>query len=116
MKSELFETRAARVPVPSRRTVVILLVALLALVAVVALLGVPDLLMPSTSKGKGLGDLQSALGKIEGPATAVFGTLSFLGLVAGGGMAAMGMQQGIRIMVTAGLAGGGVLLGKGLIA
>jgi hypothetical protein len=95
--------------------VVILVVALSALVAAVGLMGAPDLLMPA-GKGKGLGDLQTALGKIEGPAIAVFGTLSFLGLVAGGGMAAMGMQQGIRIMVTAGLAGGGVLLGKGLIA
>lgn len=116
MKSGVFVSKLPRMSVPSPRTIAVLLVALLALVAVAALIGAPDLLMPSTSKGKGLGDLQTALAKIEGPATAVFGTLSFLGLVAGGGMAAMGMQQGIRIMVTAGLAGGGVLLGKGLIA
>jgi hypothetical protein len=115
MKSGVFVSGSRRLSVPSRRTVVILAVALLALVAVVALIGAPDLLRPA-GNGKGLDALQTALAKIEGPAIAVFATLSGLGLIAGGGMAAMGMQQGIRIMVTAGLAGGGVLLGKGLIA
>ena len=109
----------ARTP---RREILLALVAVAALVSVFVLLGAADLLLPSEGDGKegltgeGLTDLQNALRNIEGPATAVFGTLSFLGLVAGGGMAAMGMQQGIRIMITAGLAGGGVLLGKGLIA
>jgi hypothetical protein len=99
------------------RQIALLLVALIAVVALVVLLGAPHLLEPSVKGGKGgLDALENALKKIEGPGTAVFGTLSFLGLVAGGGMAAMGMQQGIRIMLTAGLAGGGVLLGKGLIA
>jgi hypothetical protein len=116
MRSEVLERVQPRGLRPSRRTIVLLLLAVAALIAMFALIGAPHLLMPSGSGGKGLGDLEKALQKIEGPALAVFGTLSFLGLVAGGGMAAMGMQQGMRIMVTAGLAGGGILLGKGLIA
>jgi hypothetical protein len=101
---------------PSRsRLVILVLVAVAAVVALFALIGPAQLLMPA-DKGEGLKQLRDAIGNIKGPATVVFGSLSGLGLLAGGALAAMGIPQGIRMMVTAGLAGGGVLLGNGLIA
>jgi hypothetical protein len=102
---------------PSRRATLMATV-LFALVALAMLIGAPpDLLRPAgeTKGGGGLGVLVEHLKDIEGPGEAVLGSLSGLGLIAGGGMTAMGMQQGIRIMMTAGLAGGGVILGKGLM-
>lgn len=116
MASDVLIKERNRKPWISRRMVPVA-IALIALAAMFMLLGAPDLLKPAgeAKGGGGLSTLVQALEKIEGPALAVFGTLSGLGLVAGGAMTAMGMQQGIRIMLTAGLAGGGVLLGKGLI-
>ncbi len=99
----------------SRRTLMFLL-AFAALSAVYMLLGWTHMLIPEEKGGSGgLKDLNDAVNNIKGPATVVFGSLSGLGLVAGGAMSSMGIQQGIRVMLTAGLAGGGVLLGNGLI-
>jgi hypothetical protein len=96
----------------------LLVLATLAAVAVLVLLltGWADLLMPTTSdNGDGLSDLIGAVRRIRGPATAAFGSVSGLGLLAGGAMTALGMPQGIRMMTMSGLAGGGVLLGNGLV-
>ncbi|HEY1853999.1 MAG TPA: hypothetical protein VGG40_05370 [Solirubrobacterales bacterium] len=98
------------------RTGLLLLAAAAALVALFALTGWAHLLLPSAKGGKGgLKELREAIGKVEGPATVVFGATSGIGLLAGGAMAGMGMPQGVRLMTMSGLAGGGVLLGRGLI-
>jgi hypothetical protein len=112
MRSETVIERAGR---SSRsRLVILVLVAVVAVAALFALLGPVQLLMPADN-GEGLEELRTAVDNVKGPATVVFGSLSGLGLLAGGAMASMGMPQGIRMMTTAGLAGGGVLLGNGLI-
>jgi hypothetical protein len=115
VRNEETRPEEERSPRPARRLIYLLL-AVGALVAVFALMGVPHLLAPTSGEGAGkFGELNTALHNIETPAEVVLGSLSGLGLVAGGAMTAMGMQQGTRIMLTAGMAGGGVMLGKGLI-
>lgn len=99
------------------RTVVLLLIVVAALVALFALTGWAHLLLPAAENEKeGLGELEAKINAVKGPATVALGGVSGLGLLAGGAMAGMGMPQGIRMMTMSGLAGGGVLLGRGLIA
>jgi hypothetical protein len=93
----------------------LLLIGALAAVALIALSGGVDLLMPGGGGGDGLSELRGAVNRIKGPATAAFGSVSGLGLLAGGAMAGMGMPQGVRMMTMSGMAGGGVLLGNGLV-
>jgi hypothetical protein len=99
------------------RKVVLLLILVVALVALFALTGWAHLLLPAAEgEGEGLKELDQKINAVKGPATVALGGVSGLGLLAGGAMAGMGMPQGIRMMTMSGLAGGGVLLGRGLIA
>lgn len=93
----------------------LVLFALAALAALaLTLAGHAQLLMPGSDKG--LEDLTAAIDRVRGPATATLGSLSGLGLLAGGAMTALGIPQGIRMMAMSGLAAGGVLLGNGIVA
>jgi hypothetical protein len=100
----------------TRRWLLVLVTLTAVAVLVLLLTGWADLLMPTTKdSGDGLSTLTDAVGRIRGPATAAFGSVSGLGLLAGGAMTALGMPQGIRMMTMSGLAGGGVLLGNGIV-
>lgn len=105
---------------PSRRlriaaTIGIGLLALATVAGLLILGGGPHLLLPAGGSGT-LGDFNAKIESVKGPATAAFGATSGLGLLAGGAMTGLGMQSGIRMMTLSGLAGGGVVLGNGLIA
>jgi hypothetical protein len=103
-------------PRPQARRWLPVLVALLGVAGLLLTTGWADLLMPAGGEdAQGLGDLRRAVDNVKGPATAAFGTMSGLGLLAGGAMTALGMPQGIRMMTMSGLSGGGVLLGNGLV-
>jgi hypothetical protein len=103
----------------ARRRWLLVGAALLAVLALLVLLHSTHLLMPTFEDPTGddpLGDLTDAIKSVKTPAIAVFSGLSGLGLLAGGAMTAMGMPQGMRMMVTSGLAWGGVMLGNGIVA
>lgn len=101
-----------------RRDVGTTLLLLYAIAVVVALaLGVgPHLLQPSGGSSGGLSEFINKINSIKGPATAAMASLSGIGLLLGGCLLALGQQTGARIMALAACAGGGVLLGNGLIA
>ena len=102
-----------------RRTALLISVGLLGLAAVVALLilaGGAELLKPAGGEKEGLKDFIDKVEAVKKPATAAFAATSGLGLLAGAAMTGMGMQSGIRMMTLSGLAGGGVVLGNGVIA
>ncbi len=103
-----------------RTTVGTALVLLYAIAVVVLLLaGVcPHLLSPGKgSEGNAeFGKFIGAIEKVQGPATLTLASLSTLGLLLGACLLALGQQTGVRIMALAACAGGGVLLGNGLIA
>lgn len=108
-------TASARVTSRSvRRSIRLLVLALAALVLLLVLLDVPHLLLPAEDSAD-LKELRDAIARIRTPATAALGSMSGLGLLAGGAMTALGMPQGIRMMTMSGMAGGGVLLGNGIV-
>jgi hypothetical protein len=116
---EANDGRTARKPLSFGRLVAALglgLIGLAAAVAAVAYVGGVDLLLPGSGSGTGgLSDFRQKVDDVKGPATAAFGATSGLGLLAGGTMTGLGMQSGIRMMTLSALAGGGVVLGNGLV-
>jgi hypothetical protein len=63
-----------------------------------------------------LGDTQRVINDIKGPATAIMGSLSGLGAIAGGAMMATGQQRAVGVLTMSVGSGAAVLLGNGLIA
>jgi hypothetical protein len=104
---------------PSRHVnwLVVGLVAAALAVAIVMLADPSNAMAQETDaelKDEGFGGLQGVLEELKGKLEPILVALSGIGLVAGGAFLAVGQQIGVRIMVMAGIAGGGVLAGTAL--
>jgi hypothetical protein len=98
-----------------RETWVFLALALGAAFVLLALLGLePNLLKPD-GDSKSLGTFIQKVNDVKGPATIALGSVGFCGMLAGGGLLALGQQTGVRIMGMSAGALAGVFLGNGLI-
>jgi hypothetical protein len=74
---------------------------------------------PPAEAGGGCGPFQTACnaaGEFRGPGTALVGGLSGLGLLVGGSLVGIGQQTGVRIMAVSAAAGGGIMIGNGVIS
>ena len=98
------------------RGYIALLVVSAGLFAGLLVLGGGVLLLAPDGWGGSLGEVNQKVQDVKGPATGALVGFSGLGLLAGGAMTALGMQQGVRIMTMAGLAAGGVVLGNAIVA
>jgi hypothetical protein len=97
-----------------RQAVFIVVVAALT-VALVVLVGGIHLLEPGGPAPEAIQDFTKKVDAVKTPAEFALGSISALGMLAGGGLVAIGMQQGMRMMALSAAAGLGVLLGNGLI-
>jgi hypothetical protein len=103
-----------------KKTWLILALALAVVFVLLVHLGVAaQLLAPDAGKNgeneKNLKDFVDAVNKVKDPATIALGSVGFVGVLAGGGLLALGQQTGVRIMGMSAGAIGGVFLGNGLI-
>ncbi len=97
-------------------TIAITLFAVAAALVLVAVIGEVHLLKPGDGEKGDLAPVINTLENAKGPGNALLGSAAGLGLLGGGAMLSCGMQSGIRMMTMSGCAGGGVLLGNGVIA